>query len=150
MKEYVKEFLLVLIPALLITILFMQFIAVKNMEKNNRELKNDIEYLESRIEVYENNEEWFEDYIEILEYMWEKEVEIEVAKERIVWLNKYKESSEYNKAYADQMYDDLETYLNAIVDYVEQNGNLDDFNNYFSTNYKEVYGRILNIYGENH
>ena len=52
MKEYIKRrFLIVLIPALLIVILFMQFIAVKNMEKNNRELKNDIEYLESRIEL---------------------------------------------------------------------------------------------------
>lgn len=150
MKEYVKEFLLVLIPALLITILFMQFIAVKNMEKNNRELKNEIEYLDSRVELYENDEEWFEDYIEILEYMWEKEVEIEVAKERIVWLNKYKETSEFNKEYADQMYDDLEIYLGAIVAYVEVHGNLDDFNNYFLTNYKEVYDRILNIYGENH
>jgi len=72
MKEYVKEFLLALIPALLITILFMQLIAVKNIEKYNRELKNDIEYLESRIEVYENNEEWFEDYMDILGDTWER------------------------------------------------------------------------------
>lgn len=150
MREYIKEFLSVFIASLLIVILFMQVVAVKNVERINNGLKEEIEYLDSRIELYENNEEWFEDYIDILGDTWEREVEIEVLKERIYWLNKYKESTEYNKAYADQMYEDLETYLIVLVRYVEEHGNLDNFNDYFYSYYRDLYDRIDNIYGENH
>jgi len=150
MREYIKELLIVSICSLLIVILVMQVIAVRKSIKINTGLKNEIEYLELQIELYRNNEEWFEDYMDILGDTWEREVEIAVLKERIVWLNKYKETSEFNKEYADQMYEDLETYLSAMIDYVEVHGNLDDFNNYFLNNYKEIYDRILNIYGDNH
>ena len=150
MKENIQGFLLVAIPSLLIVVLFMQSIAVRNVVEINKDLKNDIKYLESRIELYENNEEWFEDYMDILGDTWEREVEIEVLKERIYWLNKYKENSEFNKAYADQMADDFETLFDVTVRYVEVNGNLDNFEYYFLTNYREIYDRIDNIYDENH
>ena len=48
------------------------------------------------------------------------------------------------------MFSDFEFAIDEMLDYIKVNGNLDNFEEYFSTNYKEVYGRILNIYGENH
>ena len=110
MREYIKEVCLIAIGSLLIAILFMQFIAVSNTVEINQDLKNEIEYLESRIEFYQNNEEWFEDFIEVLEHTWQQEVEIAVLKERIVWLDKYKESSEYKGTLYTQ------EQVNRIVD----------------------------------
>lgn len=149
MRDYIKEVCIIAIPTLLITVLFMQVVAARGVVKVNNGLKEEIEYLESRIELYENNEEWFDDYIDMIEEIYEREVEINVLEERIYWLNKYKENSDFDKTYADQMFSDFEVVIEAMFDYIKVNGNLDNFEEYFLSNHNEVYNRI-NGYQFNH
>ncbi|MDD4068814.1 MAG: hypothetical protein PHF05_00005 [Candidatus Izemoplasmatales bacterium] len=139
MKEYVKEFCLIGIPTLLIVILFMQFIAVKNVAKINRGLKNEIEYLESRVETYENNEAWFEDYIDLLEEIWEQEVEIAVLEERL-------KNQPSNEEYIEQIIDDFELVIELQQHYYQENITSHSFGDWLQINYPALYERLLNYF----
>ena len=139
MKEYVKEFCLIGIPTLLIVILFMQFIAVNNVVKINRGLKNEIEYLESRVEIYENNEAWFEDYIDLLECIREQELEIAVLEERL-------KNQPSNEEYIEQIIDDFESVIELQQHYYQENITSHSFGDWLQINYPALYERLLNYF----
>ncbi len=123
MKEYVKEVcLLIGIPTLLIVILFMQFIAVTNVVKINKGLKNEIEYLESRVLIYENNEAWFEDYIDLLK------------------------NQPSNEEYIEQIIDDFELVIKLQQHYYQENITSHSFGDWLQINYPELYERLLNYF----
>jgi hypothetical protein len=139
MKEYVKEVCLIVIPSLLIVILFMQIIAVKNVAKINRGLKNEIEYLESRVETYENNEAWFEDYIDLLGVIWEQELEIAVLEERL-------KNQPSNEEYIEQIIDDFESVIELQQHYYQENITSHSFGDWLQINYPALYERLLNYF----
>ena len=139
MKEYVKEVCLIVIPSLLIVILFMQIIAVNNVEKNNRDLKNKIEYLELRVEFYQNNEAWFEDYIDLLEVVWEKEIEVAVLEERL-------KNQPSNEEYIEQIIDDFELVVELQQHYYQENITSHSFGDWLQINYPALYERLLNYF----
>ena len=139
MKEYVKEVCLIVIPSLLIVILFMQIIAVKNVAKINRDLKNEIDYLESRVIIYENNEAWFEDYIDLLEYIWGKELEIAVLEERL-------KNQPSNEKYIEQIIDDFESVIELQQHYYQENITSHSFGDWLQINYPALYERLLNYF----
>ena len=139
MKEYVKEVCLIIILFLLLVILFMQFIAVNNVEKINRDLKNEIDYLESRVIIYENNEAWFEDYIDLLEYIWGKELEIAVLEERL-------KNQPSNEKYIEQIIDDFESVIELQQHYYQENITSHSFGDWLQINYPALYERLLNYF----
>ena len=139
MKKYVKYDYLIFILSLLIVILCMQIIAVNNVEKNNRGLKNEIEYLESRIEFYENNEAWFEDYIDLLGVIWEQEVEIAVLEERL-------KNQPNNEEYIEQIIDDFELVIELQQHYYQENITIYSFGDWLQINYPGLYQRLLNYF----
>ena len=138
MKEYVKVVCLIIILFLLLVILFMK-IAVNNVEKINRGIKNEIDYFESRVTIYENNEALFEDYVELLEYIWEQKVEIAVLEERL-------KNQPSNEEYIEQIIDDFESVIELQQHYYQENITSHSFGDWLQINHPALYERLLNYF----
>jgi hypothetical protein len=100
----------------LILVLFLAITCVK-LGQQSKEQQETIIYLESELIESEVNKEWIEDYIDVMEEIWEKELEIRVLENEIKWLSIVNEMKQSNIISNQQVYDDFEVYFGLLVRY---------------------------------
>lgn len=87
--------------------------------------------MELRQEVVESeiNREWIEEYIDLINEIWEKELENRVLENEIKWLKVVNNMEQSNIIPNQQVYDDFEVFLGLVVRYYtdEITTSIDDY-----------------------
>lgn len=96
MRKILTEISIVAIFAFLVSILFFQVLTVRKTIDENNQLQQKVDYLNQTIGEYRNNEEWLEDYIDVLEDIYEGKINEAVLEERIYWLERDNTFNENN------------------------------------------------------
>lgn len=152
MRKILTEIGIIAILAFLVSILFLQVLTVRKTIDENNQLKQKVDYLNQEIGLYENNEEWFEDYIELIEEIYEGKINEAVLEERIYWLEK-DNINYYDAEFVETLMDDVETFTEYLISYVKLNGTDNGFEAWLIKNDKPLYDKMMyydDIYEENH
>lgn len=88
-KDFIEVIMLVIILAAITSVGFASGLLVSNNKIKMQQ--NQIDYLNQEIGEYKINEAWFDDYVDVLEGIYEGKINEAVLEERIKWL----ESSGY-------------------------------------------------------
>lgn len=121
LKDFVGEIIILLLSIILVII---TVISVNKVEKENIELRE-------AVAEYQVSEDWFDDYLDVMEAIYESKMNEAVLEERIKWLERTETIN------PQQMYDDFELVIGELDAYSGV-----DFSFYFENKYPEVYARI--------
>ncbi len=108
--------------------------------------EQEIAELNQTIGEYRINEEWFEDYIDLLEEVYEGKINEAVLKERVKQLENAKNEKLQNyiyEGYVNQIIDDLDDVAEIIIYYYEHTDQVVDLVTYIELNYPALYKRLL-------
>ena len=101
--------------------------------------EQEIAELNQTIGEYRINEEWFEDYIDLLEEVYEGKINEAILEERL-------KNQPNNEKYIEQILDDLELLMELQQHYYQENITSHSFGDWVQINYPALYERVLNYY----
>ncbi len=101
--------------------------------------EQEIAELNQTIGEYRINEEWFEDYIDLLEEVYEGKINKAILEERL-------KNQPNNEKYIEQILDDLELLMELQQHYYQENITSHSFGDWVQINYPALYERVLNYY----
>lgn len=116
-----------------------------NIMKENRALKIEIQDLNREIGEYQSMADFAEDYMDLLDEIYQGKINEAVLEERIFWLEKSLENNVYDEDYIQQMYNDILIYveeLETIFRDTVGRSNLNNFYAWFEATYPDVWERI--------
>ena len=108
--------------------------------------EQEIAELNQTIGEYRINEEWFEDYIDLLEEIYEGKINEAILKERVKQLENAKNEKPPQYIYDDyvnQIIDDLDDAIEITIYYYENTDQVVDLVTFIATNYPALYERLL-------
>ena len=126
--------------------LLIQNFRLKQEEKN---LNDMITHLNKKIGEYQATEDFYWDFMNLLDEVYDSKVKEAVLEERVYWLKYLSElqeenvTQEYYKLYVNQLKDDMELLVEVIVDYYEDTNQSVTLEEYTAQNYPALYERIL-------
>lgn len=146
---WIFAILLTILALIVIWVNFRNSNYISDLERANEKLK--IENAE-----YQQAQDYLEEFLDLIDEIYEGKINEAVLEERIKWLENYTEMleeenqnpehdyySEYNFDYANQMFDDFLTLFDSVQDYVAIHGVIDNaFFEQFEAQYPDVYARI--------
>ena len=108
------------------------------LKQEREELKNEIQELNREIGEYEAMDSFWEDYIDLLDEIYQGKINEAVLQERVKWLEQKETQID-----TQQMYDDFEELIDIIIYYYEETNMLIDVETYVEINYPDLYERIM-------
>ena len=139
--ELLWHYVLIATVAILIALLIRVNVLNNQLRAQNADLKYHVEQI---------IEDYLEAYIDMMGDAYDVEVERAVLEERVYWLEKQVQDGVYTRAYVQQFYDDMDTFLDFMQHDVVITNDWGTSVENFIINYPMVYWRIDNIYDENH
>ena len=109
----------------------------------------EIAELNQTIGEYKINEEWFEDYIDLIVEIYEGKINEAVLKERVKQLENAKNEKppqyiyDVYEDYVNQIIDDLDDAIEITIHYYENTDQVVDLVTFIATNYPALYERLL-------
>lgn len=129
------------IISVIVFIVFATFVGVRVEQKNEiitiQEEK--IEKLQREIGEYQAMDSFWEEYMTLLDEIYQGKINEAVLQERVEWLEHYHEPTVSQQ----QMYDDFEELIEIIIYYYENTDQTVELETYVETNYPELYERIM-------
>ena len=123
-------------------IVFTVFVGVRVDQKNEiidiQEQK--IQELNREIGEYQAMDSFWEEYMDLLDEIYQGKINEAVLEERVYWLQYTKI---YDEDYVQQMYDDFEEFFEVIIEYYEDTDQSMTLEEYTAQNYPALYERIL-------
>ena len=139
------------IMSTIVFIVFTVFVGVRVDQKNEiidiQEQK--IQDLNREIGEYQATEDFYWDFVDLLDEVYEGKVKVAVLEERVHWLKYLDElrddyvNQEYYEFYVNQLKDDMELLAEVIVDYYEDTDQSMTLEQYTAQNYPALYERLL-------
>lgn len=139
------------IMSAIVFIVFTVFVGVRVDQKNEiidiQEQK--IQDLNREIGEYQAMDSFWEEYMDLLDEVYDGKVKEAVLEERVHWLKYLDElrddyvTQEYYKLYVNQLKDDMELLAEVIVDYYEDTDQSMTLEEYTAQNYPALYDRIM-------
>lgn len=134
------EWLISFVVFLLAILLIVCVAKYVEVAKINEELYQDNLDLEFENVEWEITMEWMDDYVDLLDDIYRGKINEAVLEERIKWLEKEIENSQFDYDYAKQMFEDFVITIEAAEDFGAVNN---DFITYFEEHYPNVWERML-------
>ena len=114
------------------------------VKQENQKLKDEIQELNREIGKYQVMDGFWEDYIDLLEEIYEGKINKAVLEERIYWL----ESNNLSEGdYVQQMYDTFEDLIEVMIEYYETTAQEVSLEFYVAQNYPALYDRVNRLMG---
>jgi len=114
------------------------------VKQENQKLKDEIQELNREIGEYQVMDSFWEDYIDLLDEIYEGKINEAVLEERIYWL----ESNDvYEGDYVQQMYDTFEDLIEVMIEYYETTAQEVSLEAYVARNYPALYDRVNRLMG---
>lgn len=113
------------------------------------EQEQKIQELNREIGEYQATEDFYWDFVDLLDEVYDGKVKVAVLEERVHWLKYLDElrddyvTQEYYELYVNQLKDDMESFAEVIVDYYEDTDQSMTLEEYTAQNYPALYERIL-------
>lgn len=150
MSKITKSDLIVLAILLFIVVGF-GVSATQNMKLRGeqQELVNEIQELNREIVEYQAMEDFYWDFAELLDKIYDGKIKEAVLIERVYWLKQIAElqeginKTEYYELYIRQIQDDMDALLTITIRYYETTNQEVTLEEYIATNYPELYERLL-------
>jgi len=146
MKKIIFGDVVILISIVLIVITFSLNVRLK---QEREELKDKIQELNREIGEYQATEDFYWDFVDLLDEVYDGKVKKAVLEERVHWLKYLDElrddyvTQKYYELYVNQLKDDMELLAEVIVDYYEDTDQSMTLEEYTAQNYPALYERIL-------
>ena len=110
------------------------------LKQERQELKNEIQELNREIGEYQAMDSFWEEYMDLLDEIYQGKINEAVLEERVYWLQYTKI---YDEDYVQQMYDDFEEFFEVIIEYYEDTDQSMTLEEYTAQNYPALYDRIM-------
>ena len=113
------------------------------------EQEQKIQKLNREIGEYQATEDFYWDFVDLLDEVYDGKVKEAVLEERVYWLKYLSElqeenvTQEYYELYVNQLKDDMELLAEVIVDYYEDTDQSMTLEEYTAKNYPALYDRIM-------
>ena len=120
-----------------------------NLRQEREELKNEIQELNREIGEYQAMEDFYWEFTDLLDEIYQGKINEAVLNERVHWLKYLDElrddyvTQEYYELYVNQLKDDMELFAEVIVDYYEDTDQSMTLEEYTAQNYPALYERLL-------
>lgn len=139
------------IMSAIVFIVFTVFVGVRVDQKNEiiDIQKQKIQELNREIGEYQTMDSFWEEYMGLLDEVYDGKVKVAVLEERVHWLKYLDElrddyvTQEYYEFYVNQLKDDMELLAEVIVDYYEDTDQSMTLEEYTAQNYPALYDRIM-------
>lgn len=111
--------------------------------------EQEIAELNQTIGEYRINEAWFEEYIDLIEEIYEGKINEAILKERVKQLENAKNEKpqpyiyDVYEDYVNQIIDDLDDAIEITIYYYENTDQAVDLATFIATNYPALYERLL-------
>ena len=143
-NKLVLSLTIVIIWLLILSIVFAGVIINHNktIHSKNEQIKD----LNREIGEYKAMDSFWEDYIDLIEDIYEGKINEAVLEERVKWLENTKNENIPSNIYDDYVYQLLEDFDDAIeiiIYYYENTDQAVDLITYIATNYPALYARLL-------
>ena len=130
------------IMSAIVFIVFTVFVGVRVDQKNEiidiQEQK--IQDLNREIGEYQAMDSFWEEYMDLLDEIYQGKINEAVLEERVYWLQY---TNIYDEDYVQQMYDDFEDLLEVFIEYYETTNQEVSLDMYVAQNYPALYDRIM-------
>ena len=110
------------------------------LKQERQELRNEIQQLNREIGEYRAMDSFWEEYMDLLDEIYQGKINEAVLEERVYWLQY---TNIYDEDYVQQMYDDFEDLLEVFIEYYETTNQEVSLEQYVAQNYPALYKRIL-------
>lgn len=114
------------------------------LKQERQELKDKIQELNREIGEYQAMNSFWEDYMDLLDEIYQGKINEAVLEERLYWL-------EYNNIYEDdyvqQMYNTFEDLIEVMIEYYEITTQEVSLETYVAQNYPSLYDRVNRLMG---
>ena len=104
------------------------------------EQERKIQELNREIGEYQAMDSFWEEYMDLLDEIYQGKINEAVLEERVYWLQY---TNIYDEDYVQQMYDDFEDFFEVIIEYYEDTDQSMTLEEYTAQNYPALYERIL-------
>ena len=140
MKKITLGNVIISIAFVLFIIAFV-LIAQQNerLKQERQELKDEIQELNREIGELQAMDSFWEEYIDLLDEIYQGKINEAVLQERVKWLEEYQGPIVSQQ----QMYDDFEELIEIIIYYYEHTDQVVALETYVETNYPALYDRIM-------
>lgn len=114
------------------------------LKQERQELKDEIQELNREIGEYQAMDSFWEDYIDLLDEIYQGKINEAVLEERIYWLEYH---NGYEEDYVQQMYDTFEDLIEVMIEYYETTTQEVSLETYVAQNYPVLYDRVNRLMG---
>ena len=145
---FVDVVILIFIVLIVITFSLMSQQNVR-LKQEREELKDKIQELNREIGEYQAMEDFYWEFTDLLDEIYQGKINEAVLNERVHWLKYLDElrddyvTQEYYELYVNQLKDDMELFAEVIVDYYEDTDQSMTLEEYTAQNYPALYDRIM-------
>ena len=144
MKKIVLGDVIVLTVVVLFVIAF-GLISQENvrLKQERQELKDEIQELNREIGELQSDLAWMDDYLDLIEEIYEGKINEAVLEERIKWLENEKTPKYVYDDYVNQILVDFDDVMEITIHYYENTDQAVDLVTYIEINYPTLYKRLL-------
>ena len=114
------------------------------LKQERQELKDEIQELNREIGEYQAMDSFWEDYMDLLDEIYQGKINEAVLEERIYWLDY---NNGYEEDYVQQMYDTFEDLIEVMIEYYETTTQEVSLETYVAQNYPSLYDRVNRLMG---
>ena len=145
MKKYWEE---IIAWAIVVTVVALAsgigyLFAMRVYEPKINKLEYEIQDHYYYIGKLENDIEWMDDYMELVEEIYEGKITEAVLKERVKQLENAKLPNAIHDDYVNQILEDFDDAIEIIIHYYENTDRVVDLVTYIELNYPTLYQRLL-------
>lgn len=142
MKNKIDLSLIMAIVGLLILLALSTFAVIssnRTIHSKNEQIKD----LNQEIGEYQAMESFWEDYIDLIEDIYEGKINEAVLEERVKWLENAKNINYYDTEFVETLMNDVETFTEYVISYVKLNGSDNGFEEWLIKNDKHLYDKMM-------